>query len=418
MSTPARRRMMRTLTVSVLALVPGARDTVVAAPPTVEVIHWWTSGGESTAIKSFADAYRAVGGVWHDSAIAGSEQARAVAISRILGGNPPTAALFNASKQFLDLIDQGLLNSVDEVAARQRWDQVLPESILSAIRIRGHYYAAPVDLHMPAWIWYSRPAFRKAGIAAEPASFPELFAALDKLRRAGLIPLAQGGQAWQESVVFRAVLANLGGRELYLSVFRDRDPRALRSEALRNVLLTFRRLRSYVDEGSPGRNWNDATALLITGRAGVQIMGDWVKAEFAAAHQVAGRDYGCIAGFGAHSPYIVQGDVLVFPKTADPDAVRAQQLLAHVVTEPRAQVDFSLLKGSIPVRTDVDAGRLDICAQQGLAILRDRTRQVGNDEIYLTPDQNGALADVLSEYWNRNVPVETVQGKFAAALSE
>jgi len=404
------------LAVSFLAL--GANAAVVAAPPTAEVIHWWTSGGESAAIKSFADAYRAAGGVWHDSAIAGSEQARAVAISRILGGNPPSAALFNASKQFLDLVDQGLLNSVDEVASRQGWDQVLPESILSAVKIRGHYYAAPVDIHMPTWIWYSKAAFRKAGITAEPATFAELLAALEKLKAASLIPLAQGGQAWQESVVFRAVLANVGGRDLYLSVFRDRDPRALKSDALRNVLLSFKRLQSYVDNGSPGRNWNDATALLITGRAGVQIMGDWVKAEFAAAHQVAGRDYGCIAGLGAHAPYIVQGDVLVFPKTADPDGVRAQQLLARVVTEPRAQVAFSQLKGSIPIRSDVDASQLDICAQQGLAILRDRTRQVGNDEIYLTPDQNGALADVLSEYWNRNLPVETVQGKFAAALSE
>lgn len=408
--------MMRTLAVSFLAL--GANAGAVAAPPTAEVMHWWTSGGESAAIKSFAEAYRAAGGVWHDSAIAGSEQARAVAISRILGGNPPTAALFNASNQFRDLVDQDLLNTVDEVASRQGWDQLLPESILSVVRIGGHYYAAPVDIHMPTWIWYSKAAFRKAGIAAEPASFAELLAALDRLKAAGLIPLAQGGQAWQESLVFRAVLANVGGRSLYLSVFRDRDRRALASDALRDVLLGFKRLHSYVDEGSPGRNWNDATALLIIGRAGVQIMGDWVKAEFATAHQVAGRDYGCIAGFGPHSPYIVQGDVLVFPKTPDPDGLRAQQLLARVVMEPRAQLDFSRLKGSIPIRTDLDASQLDICAQQGLAILKDRSRQVGNDEIYLTPDQNGALSDVLSEYWTRDLPVETVQRKLAATLSE
>lgn len=409
---------MHTHSLVSILLALAANAAAVAVPPTAEVIHWWTSGGESAAIKSFADAYRTAGGVWLDSAIAGSEQARAVAISRVLGGDPPTAALFNASKQFLDLIDQGLLNTVDEVAAAQSWDQVLPESILSAVRIRGHYYAAPVDIHMPTWIWYSKAAFRKAGIAAEPTSFPQLLAALEKLKAAGLIPLAQGGQAWQESIVFRAVLANVGGRSLYLSVFRDRDPRALKSDALRKVLLDFKRLQSYVDDGSPGRNWNDATSLLITGRAGVQIMGDWVKAEFAAAHQIAGRDYGCIAGFGPQSPYIVQGDVFVFPKTANPDGMRAQRLLARVVTEPGVQVAFSRLKGSIPIRSDVDASLLDSCAQRGLEILKDRTRQVGNDEIYLTPDQNGALSDVLSEYWNRSLPVETVQEKLGTALTE
>jgi len=44
--------------------------------------------------------------VWIDSAIAGGDQSRAVTINRIIGGNPPTAAQFNTSKQFTDVIEQ------------------------------------------------------------------------------------------------------------------------------------------------------------------------------------------------------------------------------------------------------------------------------------------------------------------------
>jgi glucose/mannose transport system substrate-binding protein len=381
-------------------------------------MHWWTSGGESAAVRTLADAYRAAGGTWLDSAIAGSEQARAVALSRIAGGDPPTAALFNASRQFRDLIDQGLLNNVDAVAERDHWAQFLPASILDAVRVNGHYYAAPVSIHMPTWIWYSKAAFRKAGIAAEPRDFNELFAALDRLKAAGLIPLAHGGQAWQDNIVFRAVLANQGGAALYLQIFRDRDARAIASSEFRAVLTTFKRLHSYVDAGSPGRNWNDATALLITGRAGVQIMGDWVKAEFAGAHQDAGRDYGCIPGFGPRSPYIIQGDAFIFPKSSDPQALRAQLLLAGTVTSGAAQLAFSSRKGSIPIRADIDVHTLDPCAQLGVSIMKDRTRQLGNDESYLTPDQNGAMADVLTDYWNRDRDVAAVQRNIAAALRE
>ena len=96
---------------------------------------------------------------------------------------------------------------------------------------------------------------------------------LDRLKAAGLIPLAHGGQPWQENILFRAMLANVGGRDLYLKVLRDRDPRALRSDDFRKVLSTFKRLRAYVDVASPGRNWNDATALLITARPGCR---SWV----------------------------------------------------------------------------------------------------------------------------------------------
>jgi glucose/mannose transport system substrate-binding protein len=388
----------------------------LAAGPKAEVIHWWTSGGESAAVKKIAEAYAAEGGVWVDTAIALGEQARSVAVNRIVGGNPPTAAQFNTSKQFLDIVEQGLLNNVDDIALRDGWDKALPETVLNVIRVKGHYYAAPVNIHMPSWFWYSKAAFKKAGIESEPKSMEELFAALDKLKAAGLIALAHGGQSWQDNTVFTAVLANTGGTELYLKVLRDRDAKAIQGDAFRKVLLSFKRLQSYVDKGSPGRNWNDATAMLFTGKAGVQIMGDWAKGEFSLANQVPGKDYGCIAGFGPKSPYIIQGDVFVFPKTSQPEAIKAQKLLAGVMLAPATQVEFSIRKGSIPARTDVAATKMDICAQQGIAILKDKSRHLGNGEMYLNPDQNGALADILTTYWNKDIAVEKVQKDIAAAL--
>jgi glucose/mannose transport system substrate-binding protein len=246
----------------------------------------------------------------------------------------------------------------------------------------------------------------------------ELFAALDKLKAAGLVPLAHGGQAWQENIVFMAVLANVGGKDLYLSVLRDRDQRAINSEAFKQVLLNFKRLQSYVDAGSPGRNWNDATALLISGKGGVQIMGDWVKGEFTAAKQTAGKEFGCIAGFGPKSPYLIQGDAFVFPKTTNPDAVKAQKLLASVMVAPNTQLEFNKLKGSIPVRTDIDAKQMDVCAQMGIAVIKDKSRQVGMAEVYITPDQNGALQDALTAYWNTGMSVEKAQKNIAAALKD
>jgi glucose/mannose transport system substrate-binding protein len=88
------------------------------------------------------------------------------------------------------------------------------------------------------------------------------------------------------------------------------------------VLLAYKRLQAYVDPASPGRNWNDATALVIGGRAGIQIMGDWAKGEFTNAGQAAGSQYGCMPGLGGDSPYLIQGDVFVFPKTGRRDAIR------------------------------------------------------------------------------------------------
>jgi glucose/mannose transport system substrate-binding protein len=395
-----------------------AQTAKPAAGEKAEVIHWWTSSSESAAVKIIAENYRKAGGNWLDSAIAGADQARAVAINRIVGNNAPTAAQFNTTKQFLDLVEQGMLNNVDDVAKSEGWEKLLPETVLNVIRIDGHYYAVPVNVHMQTWFWYSKAAFKKAGIAKEPSSVDEMFAALDKLKAAGLIPLAHGGQAWQETIVFQAMLTNVGGKELYLSVIRDRDQKAINSEAFKKVLLAFKRMQSYIDPGSPGRNWNDATAFLISGKAGMQIMGDWVKGEFAAAKQMAGKDFGCIAGLTPNSPYLIQGDAFVFPRTTNPSTVKAQKLLAKVLLNPSTQLDFNKLKGSIPIRSDIDPTSMDICAQAGMAIMKDKSRQVGTSEVFLTPDQNGALQDILTAFWNTKMPVDRAQKSIAKALKD
>ena len=399
-----------------LALAFGATVGAHAQANKAEVLHWWTSGGESAAVKELANAYTQAGGTWVDAAVAGGEQARSAAVNRMIGGTPPTAAQFNTSKQFLDLIDQGMLNNVDVVAQKNNWDKILPAPILGAIKIKGHFYAVPVDIHMPAWFWYARPAFAKAGITAEPRTPDEFFADLDKLKAAGIVPLAFGGQPWQEKVTFYAWMAHVGGTEMYMKLYRDKDAAMVASPQFKAVLTSFKRLHNYVDAGSPNRNWNDATAMVISGKAGVQIMGDWAKGEFATAHQTAGKEFGCFPGFGPKSPYLVAGDVFVFPKTSDAAQVKSQQLLATVFTSPPTQVAFSNKKGSIPIRTDVDVKGLDACAQQGVAIMKDVSRQLPTPEMLISPDLEGSLQDVITKFWNTNQSADDAAKAIAAAL--
>lgn len=86
---------------------------------------------------------------------------------------------------------------------------------------------------------------------------------------------------------------------------------------------------------------------------------------------------------------------------------------------PQTQLAFAARKGSIPARVDADATKLDTCAQAAMAMVRDPARQIGSPEFYLSPDENGALTDILTAYWNdrgNRVGVEKVQRDFAAAL--
>jgi len=408
---------MKRLIVSLLAtLVAGLALTSPVLAQKAEVIHWWTSGGESAAVKQLADAYNKAGGQWVDNAIAGGDNARAAALNRIAGGNPPVASQFNTSKQYHELIDNDLLASVDEVAAKEGWDQWMPLPIKNVIKVKGHYYAVPVNIHSGAWFWYSKAVLAKAGVA-EPKTEAEFWNALDKIKASGQIGFAQSGTLTYERATFTAVLLHMGGRDLYNKFYGDKDVNAVKSPAFRTVLEKYKRLKNYTDPGVAGRSWNDTTALLVTDRAGFQTVGDWAKGEFLAAGKTAGKEFGCFAGWGPSAPYMISGDVFVLPKTNNKEAIAAQQLMAKVITSPATQVAFNMKKGSIPIRPDVDASGMDICAQAGVVALKDAARQTPDPSMLMAPDMYGKVADVITKFWNTDMKPEEAQNQLVAVLS-
>ena len=404
----------RTLIASAVASLGFASPALAQK---AEVIHWWTSGGESAAVKQLAEAYNKAGGQWVDNAIAGGDNARAAALNRIAGGNPPAASQFNTSKQYHELIEAGLLSNVDEVAAKEGWDKWMPTPIKNVIQVKGSYYAVPVNIHSAAWFWYSKAVLAKAGVA-EPKDEAQFWTALDKIKASGQIAFAQSGTAPYERATFHAVLLHMGGRDLYMKFYGNRDPSAVKSVEFRTVLEKFKKLKGYTDAGVPGRNWNDTTALLVTDKAGFQTVGDWAKGEFLAAGKTAGKEFGCFAGWGPKSSYMVSGDVFVLPKTSNKEAQAAQQLMARVITSPATQVAFNLKKGSIPIRPDVDASSMDICAQAGVAALKDPSRQTPDPSMLVAPDVYGKVTDVITKLWNTDMKPEDAQNLLAAAIAK
>ncbi|GGH18360.1 sugar ABC transporter substrate-binding protein [Alsobacter metallidurans] len=390
----------------------------VAQANKAEVIHWWTSGGESAAVKVFAEQFAKAGGTWVDTAIAGGANARTAAINRTVGGTPPTMMQFNTGKQFDELVENDLLNDVDAIATEQKWKDKIPGPILAATTRNGKMFAVPVNIHGQNWLFYNTEVLKKVG-AEEPKTWDDLIPILDKIKAAGLIPLAFSGQKTWERNLFNAVLIGQGGPELWQAVYGKKDPAAVKSAAFKNVAETYAKLRGYVDPGAPGRNWNDASALVIQGKAGFQVNGDWAKGEFIAAGQTAGKEYGCTILSKAGGGYVMGGDVFAFPKTKDPNQLKTQIMLAKLMLEPETQIAFNTKKGSIPVRTDVDVSSMDICAQKGAKMAADKAQQAPAMELLTPPSVTGAVEDVISSFWN--TPAQSTDqfaDKFAAALKQ
>ena len=358
---------MKVLSIAALACATAGP---ALADPSVEVMHFWTSGGEAAALSAVRDKVVSQGVTWTDAPVAGGggDQAKTALQARIASGNPP-AAMLMLGQNIIDWAQEGLLGNVDALAASEGWDAALPQAVKDFTKIDGHYVSVPTNVHRTDMIWASKAAFDKIG-APYPTTWDELNALAPKFRAAGIIPLAHGGQAWQEAYMFEAVAAGVGGADFYRRALIDLDDATLRGPEMVAVFAEIAALRDMVDPNFPGRDWNLASAMVINGEAAMQIMGDWAKGEFTNAGKVAGTDFACIPvpkAKGDAFVYLVNS-LSLFTQT-DPDLIKGQEVLASAIMDKDVQVAFNQAKGAIPARTDVDLSGMDTCAQATSAAL-------------------------------------------------
>ena len=107
---------MKYLALAFATTATTAFTAIGAHAQSAEVVHWWTSAAESAGVGVIAQAYDGLGGEWIDQAVAGSDAAKAAAISRMVGGNPPEAAQFSLGADIDNLVDSAVLAPLDQVA--------------------------------------------------------------------------------------------------------------------------------------------------------------------------------------------------------------------------------------------------------------------------------------------------------------
>ncbi|KIC51016.1 ABC transporter substrate-binding protein [Tateyamaria sp. ANG-S1] len=388
----------------------------VAHAGELEVTHWWTSGGEAAAVSEFAKAFDATGNTWVDGAIAGSGgTARPIIISRILGGDPMGATQLNHGRQAEELIEAGLMTDLTELAEAEGWtDLVNPPALLDACTYEGRIYCVPVNIHSWQWLWLSHDAFAQIETPV-PSNWTEFAAAAPKLEEAGIVPLAMGQQGWQQNGAFGVMTIAIAGLETWRKVVVDKNADAARGPEYAAVFEAAVDARNFASNSNV-QDWNLATNMVITGKAGAQIMGDWAQGEFQMAGQVAGEDYTCLPGLGVNEILDTGGDAFYFPVIDDEETKKAQMALASTLISPEVQVSFNLKKGSLPVRGDVDLSAANDCMQKGLDILKAGGIMPSGD-MNLTADTQTQIEDLMAEFWTSDMSAADAQERYADIIA-
>ena len=387
-----------------------------SAAETVEVIHWWTSASETAAVGKFKETAAKRGLEWKDLAVGGGDNQRIVLKTRVGKGTPPDAAQINADVRSYAANRDNLAN-LDDVAAKGNWDEVLPEPLRRFAKQGGkNYVAVPVNVHRQNVMWLNVEALKKLGATAAPATWEEFFTLADKAKAAGLMPLAMGEDIWVNFMFMQVAFTTMKPDE-FRRAFYDLDDAQLKGPGVVKAFEVMRRLRGYVDRSASTRKWNEATQMVIQGRALAQIMGDFAKGEFKVAGKKAGVDFLCATVPGSGSRHLFTSDAFLFFKRAEHS--KAQLELAQVFMDRDAQVAFSQIKGSVPVRLDADVSGFDDCARAShadfVAGAKDGT-VAASPNLMQTPARLGAWRDVVLAFWNDDgISAQQAATKMAAA---
>ena len=392
---------------SVLSLLPV---TSAVASGQIEVLHWWTSSGEAQSAKVLRQMMEQQGHSWKDFAVAGGggESAMTVLKMRAVSGNPPTAAQLKGH-DIQEWGRLGFLTSLDDVAKQANWDSVLPPVVANIMKYNNHYVAVPVNVHRVNWLWVNPKVFKTAG-AKVPTTLAEFFVAADKIKAAGFVALAHGGQPWQDATLFETIALTVLGSADYRKAFVDLDMTVINSDKMVNVFRQFKRMKPYIDAQADGRHWNSATEMVINGQAAMQFMGDWAKGEFAQAGKQPGKDYLCVPAPGTQHQFTFNIDSLAFFKLKGTEEDKiAQHDLAKTLLTPSFQRVFNLNKGSIPVRLDMDMSAFDQCALDAMTAFKQASLSGDlvpsfSQNLATTADAQSAIVDVVSEFFNQTDP--------------
>lgn len=388
-----------TLGLTVAAILGGMGLAQKKALGTLVVFNNWSAPAELGALNVIRTSFQAQGGTWKDITVAHDTGASIPLINMLTGGNPPDVFVESGRVVRRELMKQGLLHDFTAYYNSLNVDRFIPPAVKDAMTVDGKVVSAPMTIHIVGTLFWNTAAAKKAGVNPNSwKTLDEMFADFPKIRKAGLIPLAVGAQKWQLQYLLESMMVEVSGK-LYDDVSGANPKRAsIDSPEMRQALTYFRKIQTEADAGSANRNWNDTTAMVIRGQALMQLHGDWMKGEFLAAKKKIGVDFDTRLVPGAKGVQVTV-DEESFLNSKDPLKTATEEALFKTMLQKNITENFSVIKGSTPVRLDASVG-IDKHAKMVLASLKASGFGHPVSNITMDPDYSGAFATLADTYWN------------------
>jgi glucose/mannose transport system substrate-binding protein len=345
-----------------LAGCGGPVSTATSGPTrNLEVLSWWTSGSERAALNVLFDDFRTAhpGVDVRNAAVAGGggSNAHVVLANRLLGGDPPDVWQTHPGASIEQYIDAGQIADVSSIYQRDNLSSVTRQDLRQAVSRDGKQYGVSTGAHRINMLWFNKRLLDKAAVTVPAGGYTAdaLLNDLAKLKAAGVVPLCLGVKdPFARAELFENTLLGVIGADGWASLTSDRLN--WNGPQVRQALGRFGTMLDYADPEAGALTWDQATRKLAAGECAFESMNDSAYGELVVDGAKEGTDFDYVPYPGTDNLFLTVVDTFVMAKNAK-DPQNAQAFLTTIATAP-TQLAFNKLKGSAPLRTDVDVRSL------------------------------------------------------------
>lgn len=330
----------------------------------VEIFSWWTGGGEEESLqallKIFERKYPRIEVI--NATVEGGAgiNAKAALRTRMVGGNPPDSFQVHGGAELIDsYVKTGMMEPVTKYLDAWGVRSQFNKQVLDMCSYKGEIYSIPLDVQRGNVLWYNKSILQKYNIAP-PKTIPELLNACRELARYRVIPLSLGDKnKWEATHLFETILVARMGPLKYNGLWKNQT--SFNDPNIGRAFMDFKQLIQFVNKDHATLTWQDATKMVVSGKAAFNIMGDWAEGYFKTLGGVPGKSFGWVP---LGNNFMVITDSFGLPK-GTPHRQGAMAWLA-TISSVEGQDTFNLVKGSIPARIDINRGLFDPYQQQSM----------------------------------------------------
>jgi raffinose/stachyose/melibiose transport system substrate-binding protein len=339
------------------AAPPAAAPTAAAAgKPTAASaapvkFSWWhisTNDPGKADFQAIADAYTAAHpNVTIEITILENDAFKSKLATAMQAGSPPDLFHSWGGGVLKEYAKAGLVQDLS-TPLKGAWGDSLAGSGLSLYTVDNKTYGVPWSLAMVG-IWYNKDNFTKAGISAPPKTWTELIDDVKKLQAAGITPIALGEKdKWPGHFWWVYLATRQGGKDAFTKAVartgKFTDPPFIEAGKKLQDLVSL----NPFPEGFLGLTFMDHSAFMASGKAGMELMGQWTidaqknatpdkvglgdKLAFATFPAVEG-------GAGDANDVLGGGDGIAVGKNAPPEAVDFLKFFTSVENQQKLATD-------------------------------------------------------------------------------